>query len=213
MTLWWIYLWNCNSLQSLFMYLFIYGVFFFGKEKTRLRGILRWDYSLNSPGPSFDMRITVHCRWNQNPECGRLGVGNEGSSSPGMAQAVFIRDSERLPCRQKRVTGQLDTLASVLRRVSQLAHLAWWVRMSLGGWACLLSLVDTQVSYSSPACSIWTSFGMPLFLPCKTLVTRNSVSPKLTCPAVVQLHQSRKLFPLIFSWHVPFYNLNPLAPV
>lgn len=82
-----------------------------------------------------------------------------------------------------------------------------------GGWARILSPVDARVSYSSPACSIWTSFGIPLFLPCKTLVTRNSVSPKLTCSAAVQLHQSRKLFPLIFSWHVPVYNLNSLAPV
>lgn len=36
-----IYEW-CNSLQSLIIYLLISGLFFFGKEKIRLKGILRW---------------------------------------------------------------------------------------------------------------------------------------------------------------------------
>lgn len=33
---------NGNSLQSLSIYLLIFGLFFFGKEKIRLKGILRW---------------------------------------------------------------------------------------------------------------------------------------------------------------------------
>ena len=48
-------------------------------------------------GQPFGMLVSMHCRWNQNPERDQLGVQKE-SSSPGMAQPVFVKDLVRLPC-------------------------------------------------------------------------------------------------------------------
>lgn len=162
-------------------------MFFFWKEKTRIKGIRRWDFSLHSPGHLLGT-WTVHHWCNetpQNPECGWLEVGEEESSAPSVVQCVFIRGwiQVALSCRKGDMSAWqacfcIDTNES-LGSHSLLSESVFW------GWVYVSSLTDSWVNPFKPCRQCLNVFWNAPVLPCKSLVTWNSLSPKLTCPRVV----------------------------
>lgn len=174
--LWWVYLWNGNRWQRLFMCVLVSDTFFFGKERARWKGTLRVLLCLGHPIGCSNGLITVPVVVIRIQSMADLEERKKGAHASAWPHGVALS--------QRRVTGHLGRLASVLRRVSHLSCIAWWLNI-FGGWVYIFSPTDSWARSSSPAGSIWTSLGMPLVLPCKTLVTSNSAPPKLSCLGVV----------------------------